>query len=232
MILSRNFTNIFNWILDNLLPPILRDSKFLFRPVFWMLFGKKHSLFMDFRNTILSLNEEQTIDYYKNLSEVHIQRETDLNKESVNYILNHIIGESVLDISCGRGYLSKEIVKKHKIITTGVDFIISEDLKGSKNPQFIQGNIENIPFPDNYFDTVISTHTLEHVVNIQKGLSELRRVCKKKLIIVLPRQREYKFSFDLHVHFFPYEYSVLKVMDNNAGDCINLKNDWLYYEEY
>ncbi len=232
MILSRNFTNSINWILDNLLPPIIRDSKLLFKPIFWILFGKKHSLFMNFRKKILLLSEEQTIEYYKNLSDVHIQRETDLNKESVHYILNHIIGESVLDISCGRGYLSKEIVKKHNIITIGVDFIINDDLKNYKNPKFIQGNIENIPFPDNHFDTVISTHTLEHVVNIQKGISELRRVCKRKLIIVLPRQREYKFSFDLHVHFFPYKYSVLKLMDNKNGNCINLKNDWLYHEVF
>lgn len=232
MTLSRNFTNIINWLLDNLLPPIIRDSKLLFTHIFWLLFRRKYTDFMDFREKILSLNEEETIEYYKNLSDVHIKRETDLNKESVHYILNHIIGNSVLDISCGRGYLSKEIVKKHSIITTGMDFIINADLKDYENPKYIEGNIENIPFPDNHFDTVISTHTLEHVVNVQKSIAELRRVCKRKLIIVLPRQREYKFSFDLHVHFFPYKYSVLKLMNNKNGNCFNLKNDWLYFEDY
>ncbi len=46
MKLSRNFTNKFNWILDNLIPPVIRDSKFFSYPLFWLLFGKKAKLFL------------------------------------------------------------------------------------------------------------------------------------------------------------------------------------------
>lgn len=230
MRLPRNFTNIFNWIFDNLFPPFLRDSKLLFKPFFMLLFGEKYHFFMDFKKNVLNLNNEQIIEYYKNLSDVHIQRETDLNTASINFILNNIQGNTVLDISCGRGFLAKEIVERYHIETTGVDFVINDNLKDSINPAFLEGNIEHIPFPDNHFDTVISAHTLEHVVNIQQAVKELRRVCKKQLIIVLPKQREYKFTFDLHIHFFPYEHSVLNLMKNKNGECLCLKNDWVYLE--
>ncbi len=145
--------------------------------------------------------------------------------------MNTIEVKSVLDIACGQGYLSRKIVEKHNIDVTGIDFIITKEIKNSKNPLFIEGTIEKIPFPDKYFDTVISTHTLEHVINIQQGIKELRRVCKKQLIIVLPKQREYKFTFDLHVHFFPYKFSVLNIMNNKNGSCLCLNKDWLYYEK-
>jgi ubiquinone/menaquinone biosynthesis C-methylase UbiE len=186
---------------------------------------------MDFKKKMAFLSNTEMIEYYKNLSDVHIKRETDLNKESLNFILNNIVGDSVLDIACGRGYLTKKIVEKYNAKVTGIDFIISDEIKDSENPIFIEGNIENIPFPDRHFDTVICTHTLEHVINIKRGLDELRRVCSKQLIIVLPKQREYKYTFDLHVHFFPYKYSVLNLLNNKQGECICLKNDWVYLEK-
>ena len=229
MNLSRNFTNIFNWILDNLVPPFLRDSHIIMTPFFLLLFGKKYRRFMNFKENTLNLDYKGVVEYYKELSSFHINRETDLNKKSISFILNNIEGESVLDISCGKGFLANEIVKKYNKDVVGIDFIISEEIKVSKNPKFIESFIEKIPFPDNHFDTVISTHTLEHVVNINTAINELRRVTKNKLIIVVPKQRNYKFTFDLHLHFFPYKYSVLSLMENK-GKCICLQNDWIYYE--
>lgn len=186
---------------------------------------------MDFKKKMVFLSNAEIIEYYKNLSDVHIERKTDLNKQSVNFILNNIVGDSVLDIACGRGYLANKIVEKFDAKVTGIDFIIPNEFKDSLNPAFLEGNIENIPFPDKHFETVICTHTLEHVIDIQQGLAELRRVCKKQLIIVLPKQREYKYTFDLHVHFFPYKYSVLNLLNNDMGECLCLKNDWVYYEK-
>ncbi len=186
---------------------------------------------MEFKEKMYSLSNTEIVEYYRNLSEVHIQRETDLNKECIDFILNNIEGKKVLDIACGRGFLAEKIVEKNKAEVTGIDFIIPKKLQNSNNPTFIEGNIENIPFPDDYFETVVCTHTLEHVIDIQRGINELRRVCKKQLIVVLPKQREYRYTFDLHVHFFPYKYSVLNLFNNNKGECLCLNNDWVYYEE-
>lgn len=230
MKLSRNFTNYFNWTLDNVIPPIIRDSRFFSAPLFWSLFGKKAKLFMEFKEKVPVCDEQQIRDYYKRLAEVHIKRDTDLNKESADFILNNIVGENILDIASGRGYLCKEIVKKYNCKVVGIDFIVNDEMKKSVNPLFIEADILQIPYPDNHFDTVICTHTLEHVVNLQQAVSELRRVCKQKLIVVVPKQREYKYTFDLHVHFFPYRFSILNVFNNRNGQCTCIKNDWVYYE--
>lgn len=232
MKLSRDFTNFFNWILDNLVPPIIRDTKFIMYPLFWLLFGKKAKVFMSFKENVNTYDDSQINETYQILSDVHIDRETDLNSKTVDFILENLNGESVLDIASGTGYLAKKIAENKKYQVTGVDFIISDDLLQSENtnPKFLVGNVENIPFPDNSFDTVISTHTLEHVFDIQKALDELRRVCKGKLIVVVPKQREYKYTFDLHIHFFPYKFSVLNLMKNKNGTCIEVHNDWVYTE--
>ncbi len=230
--MTRDFTNTINWILDNIIPPIIRDSRIFTYPMFFLLFRSKTKFFFEFKQKASILTSKQTIEYYKNLSDVHIKRETDLNKKSIEFILNNIYGETVLDIACGRGYMAKQIANHQNVKVIGIDFIINENLKDSENPYFIEGSIEKIPYPDDYFDTVICSHTLEHIININESLTELRRVCNKKLIIILPRQREYKYTFDLHVHFFPYEFSVLNLMNNKNGVCLCINNDWVYYETY
>ncbi|MDZ7762755.1 MAG: methyltransferase domain-containing protein [Desulfovermiculus sp.] len=77
---------------------------------------------------------------------------------------------------------------------------------------FRQAELPLLPFIDQMFDTVVCTHTLEHIPDIRQAVKELRRVAKKRLIIVLPRQRPYRYTFDLHLHFFPYAWSVLLAM--------------------
>ena len=147
MTLSRNFTNVVNWVLDNLVPPSFRDSQILMKPVFFLLFGKRWRLFMQFKEKVSGLSEKEIITYYEKLSDVHIKRETDLNKESIDFIMKNITdGEQVLDIACGRGFLSNEMVKNHNVIVKGVDFIISDQLKDSTNPLFLEDNIMFICF--------------------------------------------------------------------------------------
>ena len=93
----------------------------------------------------------------------------------------------------------------------GVDFII-EPLTAERHPsiRFTAAPIESLPFPDGHFDTVICTHVLEHILDLRKALQELRRVCARQLIVVVPLEREYLFTFNPHIHFFPYPHSFLR----------------------
>ena len=59
---------------------------------------------------------------------------------------------------------------------------------------------------------VICTHVLEHVLDIAGAVRELRRVAKRRLILVVPQEREYRFTFNPHVNFFPYPHSFLRYM--------------------
>ena len=71
-------------------------------------------------------------------------------------------------------------------------------------PFIIQAaDITGLPFEDHSFDVVLCTHALEHIRDPQKALGELMRVTGRRLIVVVPHQREYRYTVDLHVNFFP-----------------------------
>ena len=35
-------------------------------------------------------------------------------------------------------------------------------------------------------------------------------MARRRLIIVVPQEREYRFTFNPHLHFFPYPHSFLR----------------------
>lgn len=230
--LERDFTNKVNWILDNLVPPIMRDSRLLMWPLFWVLFRDKTHWFMEFKEKCCVFGPEELNVYYKLLSDVHLQRETDLNALSLGKVLDSVIGTKVLDIACGRGYVARRIHEKSGVDVTGIDINLPEKLKEDSTVRFVEGSIENIEFPDKHFDTVICAHTLEHVQDLQRAICELRRVANRRLIVIVPRQREYKYTFDLHLHFFPYPYSLKNAMKNDSASVSILGNDLFYVEDY
>jgi SAM-dependent methyltransferase len=232
MKLNRDFTLKIHFILDQLLPPIIRDSRLLMYPVFRLFFGKKADVFLNFKSNGSILSKEDFESVYFNTKNEHIQRETDLNDICIDKILDDVTGESTLEVGCGRGYLLK-LLKSPKL--TGVDISISDEIRASlEHVNFLSANIEDLPFPDQSFDTVICAHTLEHVQDIWKSISELRRVCKKRLIVVVPCQRPYSFTFDLHLHFFPYEYSLYSYFrpqpEIKESSTMKIGGD-LYYRE-
>lgn len=230
MKLNRSITNKVNWLLDNLVPPIVRDSKLFMSLWFYLLFGGKFRLFMGFKEKAPFLSQEEYEYYYKILSDKHIQRDTDLSPGCLERILSSVVGESVVDIGCGRGYLVRKIAAQNGIPVVGVDISIPDIQDKSDNILFVRHNIEDLPFEDYSFDTVICTHTIEHLLDPLKTISEMRRVARKKIIIVVPRQREYKFTFDLHIHFFPYIFSLKRIMQRSDATYMIIGND-LYYEE-
>jgi hypothetical protein len=74
------------------------------------------------------------------------------------------------------------------------------------------------------------------VQNFHKTVSELRRVTKKRLILVVPMQRPYKYTFDLHLRFFPYLHSFLLALRGVEGNkkhfvCKSVGGDIFYYED-
>jgi len=202
MNLSRDVTNKIHFVLDQLLPPIIRDSKLLCKFLIRLQFKNKTNVMMSFKEKAPTISYKEFVEIYEDTASVHPQRETDLNKKSEKLILDHIVDGNIVEVGCGRGYLSNILSKFGRLIAT--DMVVSNKIKQQyQNITFQEANIESLPFKDNYFDNVVCTHTLEHVLDINKAISELRRVCKRRLIIVVPQQRPYKYTFDLHLHFSP-----------------------------
>jgi len=232
MRISRSISTRLNYILDELVPPFIRDFRFFMYPLLWIVVRHKTKAFMDFKERALSLSEKEFVAFYEEINEVLVDRLTDLNDDCVDEIIKKIIGPQVLEVGCGRGFLALKLSQIAQV--TALDIAISKDLREkNKNIKFFEGSIERIPFEDQSFDTVVCTHTLEHVQDIFKSISELRRVTKKRLIIVVPRERPYKYTPNLHLHFFPYKYSLLAVMGprSKGSFCEELGGDWFYCED-
>jgi SAM-dependent methyltransferase len=227
--LNRNITVKLNYFLDEFIPPIVRDS-WLMYPFFLLLFGNKARLIMDFKRKLPFLTEEDIRKYYEIVG--GINRETDLNSQCMDFILQNIVGNVILDVGCGKGYLISRIAATYPQLTIyGVDILAEEHKKG--NITFVQGFADNLPFEDRMFDTVICTHVLEHIIDLDKAISELHRVARRRVIIVVPRQREYIYTPDLHVHFFPYEHDLyLRLRINrDKAKIMNLGGDFLIIED-
>lgn len=65
---------------------------------------------------------------------------------------------------------------------------------------FVEADILNLPFKENYADTVLLTQVLEHVVDPHKALDEVRRVLKEDGILMI------SVPFIYQAHALPHDY--------------------------
>lgn len=151
-------------------------------------------------------------------------------KKWIKKIIPHITGEKILEVSFGNGYLMAQYASdKYKIY--GIDYnekmleIASNKMKKRNiKAQLSQGNVENLPFPNNTFDTVINTMAFTGYPNGEKAMSELKRVLKKdgKLLLV---------DFDYPKNRNRIGYMIVKLWEK-FGDIIKDINALLKHFEF
>ncbi|MEK7060896.1 MAG: methyltransferase domain-containing protein [Patescibacteria group bacterium] len=87
---------------------------------------------------------------------------------------------NILDVGCASGWFLSEISLVYpKAKCTGVDVYkkaIDYGKKTYKKLKLVQADAHNLPFKKNSFDLVICTEVLEHVVDPEKVLGEIKRV--------------------------------------------------------
>ena len=106
-------------------------------------------------------------------------------------ILKLNAGVPVLDACTGTGDLAISMARSlgKETIIVGSDFCsemlqIAREKRARKLPEhlhveFIEADTQDLPFPENYFQAVTVAFGLRNVAVTEKGLSEMRRVCKK-----------------------------------------------------
>jgi SAM-dependent methyltransferase len=142
--------------------------------------------------------------------------------------------KSLLDAGCGDGYLLDGL--KHLTeFWMGIDLSKIALRRARKrfgaNSSFTESFIEDLPFADDSFEVVVSAHTLEHVRNLERAVSELKRITSKKLIILVPSQEYLPYTEDYHLHFFTRREDLIKVVGIHNAKCIRYKNppgDYMY----
>lgn len=227
---NRSYTNFANKIMEDFVPPALRDCRWFCYALYVPFLGDKTDYFFSFRENAHKLTPEGYADYYKNTAGV-IKRETDVGRRGIDQLTNDIRNSNVLEVGCGHGFVAKILSKSNKV--TAVDIIISEDLKRNcPSISFQEAPAEHLPFSDDHFDVTLCTHTLEHVLDFEQAIAELRRVTSGTLYIIVPLQRPARFTPDLHISFFPYPESFLiRARPENHYDFKILDNDLYYMED-
>jgi SAM-dependent methyltransferase len=230
MFMNRETTNRIRYVLEDVLPPVLRDSG-LFRGLAKLAWGDHIDRLASFRERAPFLTDAEYEALYREHPRVH--EGTDNSEAAIAKIAEDIRGESICDVGCGTGALLRRLREIHPDIrrASGVDFVI-DDAARIPGIEYVAARVESLPFEDGAFDTVICTHVLEHPLEFRLALAELRRVARKRLIVVVPREREYRYTFNPHFNFFPYVHSFLRAAHPipARNECIYIGRD-IYYRE-
>jgi ubiquinone/menaquinone biosynthesis C-methylase UbiE len=107
-----------------------------------------------------------------------------------------------LDVACGLGYVL-DIAAEHGIAPYGIDIsrVALEKCK-VENPMrnIVEGNGEQLPWPDESFDYISCVGSLEHFINPDLGVQEIARVLKAsgKAAISLPNSHHIQAIYNVY----------------------------------
>lgn len=97
-------------------------------------------------------------------------------------------GKEIVEVGCNEGFVSKALLENgaKKVIPVDYDQAMCDKANNMFGVDAVCGNILNLPFTDQSFDIALGCEVLEHISNPFKGLSELFRVAREKVIITVP----------------------------------------------
>ena len=127
------------------------------------------------------------------------------------------LGDAKTVVNVGAGAGSYEPADRRVTAVEPSQEMISQRV--NENP-VIQGVAENLPFDDNAFDAAMATLTVHHWTDKLKGLAEMRRVARERVVIL---------TFDAYfdgfwlVDYFP----ALQELDKQQMPLMSDYGDWL-----
>jgi ubiquinone/menaquinone biosynthesis C-methylase UbiE len=110
-----------------------------------------------------------------------------IRKLIISEIRRHRPEGTLVDIGCGPGYLTADILKAFpQLSVTGVDIAGEMVEKAGRNlsghfgsrANFRQGDIHSLPFEDGSVDYIVSTLSMHHWAEPAAAISEIHRVLK------------------------------------------------------
>lgn len=120
--------------------------------------------------------------YDKHLEEGEDTYQEKLIKPNLLRLLNAQAGENILDVGCGQGFFSREIVKAGAKVTgidVGPELIdIAREQAGDKETYFVCNAERMTILKDGQFDSAICVLALQNMKNFATAVLEISRVLK------------------------------------------------------
>jgi len=217
--------------LKTLLPEPLRESlsrvnqRWFARTTLRRKYGSWFDV--DWRKKFRSLSDEE---WKKAYDDAWKHRSNDCVEETDAELILKALGSkgSVLEVGAGIGTLAIRLAREGFTVT-GLD-VSEEALRhaAERSAQegvsidWRQGFAEKLPFPDNAFDYITCCHTLEHVKDLTQAASELKRVARKKVVVLTPKQKYRLYAENYHTQFFERPEQLVDAFGLANHECIEI----------
>lgn len=219
---DRRITTPVRRLLDDWLPPVVREWRPLNSLLARMVHGRNFDL--DFKERAFHMSDREIAEAYGELAQGGARfRDTDTTPAQIDAILAAATG-SVLEVGSGNGILAERLRQAgHPVIAVDVTMgSAAETARRAECPVALAG-LPDLPFRDRAFDTIVCSHTLEHIPDLWAAAEELRRVARR-VVVVVPKQRYYRYTVDYHLHFFPSAGPLERLLGGTARE---VDQDWL-----
>jgi ubiquinone/menaquinone biosynthesis C-methylase UbiE len=218
---DRRVTTAVRRLLDDCLPPVVRE----WRPFNRWMATKFHgpAFDLDFKQRAFAMSPREFAEAYAALeSGSGRYRDTDTTPAQIEAIVAAARGR-VLEVGSGNRVVAAALVAAgHDVVAVEVTLGSAQSTKQRAGCEVALASLPSLPFADCAFETVVCAHTLEHVVDLHASVRELQRVAAH-VIVVVPKQRYYKYSVDYHLHVFPSAASLEYLL---GGQAREIDGDW------
>lgn len=128
---------------------------------------------------------------------------THISEKMLNIVTKYA-GPRILDVGCGHGINSSQLVKRG-FECVGIEINEEYTTEAKKYIEAYTMSAEKMEFPDKSFDTVIMLEVLEHIQDPYAALAEVVRLTRKNLILSVPNLSPLETCVEYNVimhHFF------------------------------
>jgi ubiquinone/menaquinone biosynthesis C-methylase UbiE len=124
------------------------------------------------------------MSYYDEISEGYEELHRGEQLKKVELIRKHLKvnpNDKLLDVGCGTGLTTESWECKRYGVDPAKQLLAKARSKGEI--EYKLAPAEDIPYPDNYFDVVVSITAIQNFQDVEKGLREIKRVGNGKFVL-------------------------------------------------